>query len=1154
MKLAIAEHDGGPEQKDPLRQAELAQYRAADPALSAWVMASAGTGKTSVLTMRILRLLLGGADPTRILCLTFTKAAAAEMANRLQQRLRHWAVMDRTLLIGEIAKLIGRVPNREEIQLARRLFAVVLDAPGGMKIHTIHAFCQSLLRRFPLEAGLAPHSQLPDETTLRRLLHEAEEAAFLTILQDQEGLQQQLGWLTAAVGESGFAMLLRDLIRKREPLMHSLEKGLPVLHQSWSRIIGCSHGEPPEALENAFQKHLLQERPFLERLGQYLAHEVKQKTYRDMGLNLLRALDDFAEKASDYRGLMNFFLNDDGQVRDVLVKGRLTKDAPHLTKPLEVLTSYVADYRRQHRQALLHRLNGALVQIAGVILHHYMRLKADRGYLDFDDQILYAKNLLMQDGIAPWILYKLDGGIDHILIDEAQDSNVEQWQLVQVLADEFFAGHGAQRGLRTLFAVGDRKQSIFRFQGAAPSAFLAMRRHFSEAAKAVKHEWADVPLEVSFRSSRPILTLVDAVFAQEAARFGVATPEEIIQHRLQREGQAGLVELWPLPPAEPVEGQDPWQPQLDYQPRQQPLLRLATQMAKTIRRLIDEDSLPARGRRIHPGDILILVRSRQSGIMHWLVRALKAEGVPVAGLDRMMLTGQLAVQDLMALAQCLLLPEDDLTLATVLKGPFIGLSEEALFELAHGRAGSLWQALKDRHESVVFASALEFLETLLGKAGYQSPFEFFAELLGAGGGRRKILQRLGYDQAEPMDLFLELTLEYEENNPPSLQGFLHWLRNSNHEVKRDSDPEAGDEVRIMTVHGAKGLEAPIVFLPDTVHKPGEGEKIAWLEGATGSLQGHIPFWLPAKDWAAVLHHNPRDAIAAEEAAEYNRLLYVALTRAADRLYVCGWARTGEATDGSWYQRIEMALKPLAETADFAADGGWPGAIFRLHSPQETKIEPAPLPPIAAPESLPPEFLALAPTEAPSDRPYTPSIGSEPPLLSPVEGDSTRFRRGLLLHRLLQFLPDLEDADRLPAMKRFLSAQALPEPLAIDIETILTRLLSDPAMTPFFAKGGLAEQPIGGYIPSRNGGEILIAGQIDRLLIRPEGIWILDFKSHRRPPRDISGIAPLYWQQMASYSAILERIYPGAHITCGLLWTEGPHLTILPADRLISYRP
>ncbi|MCW5731492.1 MAG: double-strand break repair helicase AddA [Alphaproteobacteria bacterium] len=1124
--------------------AEDPQRLASDPAASVWVAANAGAGKTHVLVNRVLRLLLAGSPVQRILCLTFTKAAAAEMANRLHRELGRWANLDDTALTDEIFRLGVAAVRPEELQRARRLFATTLEAPGGLKIQTIHAFCQSLLSRFPLEAGLAPHFQVLDERSRADLLGEARAGVLADAGEDGNAeLAAALSELVVTLDEESFATMMEALAgargRMRRALDHcggDLER---LLAETASRLRIDPTASRESLLADAIRALPMAD---LRRAAAALARSASvedQKRAARLGVWLGAAEPD----AADFPHYAAAFLRQDGAPLARLATKAALADDGAIAGILAAEQTRILDLTERLGAVETFRRTASLWRLARAVLDRLEEMKRAAAAVDYDDLILTTRALLQSAGAA-WVLYKLDGGIDHVLVDEAQDTSPDQWAVVAALAEEFFAGEGARERGRTLFAVGDEKQSIYSFQGAEPAMFGRMRDHFETAARDADLPWRAVGLDRSFRSSPAVLAAVDRVFADPAAAAGVVFDDRPVRHEANRAGDAGRVEVWPLvEPAEEAEP-EPWDAPLDQLTQATPMARLAQKIARRVRGWIGREILESRGRTVRAGDIMILVR-RRNRFFEEMIRALKAHGVPVAGADRMLLGEQLAVLDLVALGHFLLLPEDDLTCASVLKGPLFGLSDEALTRLAAGREGSLWRALR---RDGAHAGLVAELEGLRARADLLSPFDLYADLLGRGGGRLRIVARLGPEANDPIDEFLNLALEHERAHAPSLEGFLHWLARAETEIKRDLEVRA-DAVRVMTVHGAKGLEANIVILPDTTSLPdGRQEpQILWHAEPEPAL----PLWSPSRRHDDPAAARLRAAAAEARLEEYRRLLYVAMTRARDRLYVCGWKGERQVPSGCWYHLIERTLLPGAAQV-MLEDGE---EVWRHASVQAAPVVPAGRE-AAAPSSVPlPDWWHRPPPAEPvPSRPLMPSRpeDDEPAAQSPLGPDQGwRFRRGRILHRLLQSLPDLPEVEREAAAGAYLSEprHGLDAP---ERETLLAEVMAvlrHPDLEGLFGAGSAAEVPLAGLVNGR-----AIAGQVDRLLVTDRKVLVADFKSNRPPPLQPANVARAYLQQMAQYLALLRRIYPDREVTAVLVWTDGPRVMPLPEDLLQPWMP
>ncbi len=1138
----------------PVAIAGRQQSRAADPDASVWVSASAGTGKTKVLTDRVLALMLKGASPQRILCLTFTKAAAAEMSNRVAGQLSGWVTESDEDLVAKISPLLGHAPGADDLTRARRLFARVLETPGGMKIQTIHAFCQSVLRRFPLEAGLAPHFDLLGEQDTVDLLDTAEEAVISRAHDGREKrLAKALGVIVGCIHELRFPDLMEDLTNARDKLERLL-----TAHGTVFRAVGALRTElglsPKESADMVLRKACTNtsfDKKALTNAAAALAGGSKTDAERGAVLSAWLTANK-TDRMAMFDDYTNAYLTAAGTVRAKLATKKVT-DAD-----ADILTTLIEEAERLC--AVLDRLRSvetavateALLTLGHAFLEEYDDRKAAFARLDYNDLIQRTRALLERPGVATWVLFKLDGGLDHILIDEAQDTSPDQWAVVKALTDEFFSGEGRHEDrtdeVRTVFAVGDRKQSIYSFQGAAPENFDHMQQYFSDRVNGIGQSWTDVSLDVSFRSTPAVLRAVDAVFSAQAAQDGVILSGEDMVHLAARQGQGGLVELWPPMDPDDADEPTPWKPPVERLHGESAESRLARLIAKKIAYLCANETLDSKNRPVAPGDIMVLVR-RRTGFVDSLVRALKDLHIPVAGVDRMILIEQMAVMDLVALGRFLLLPQDDLTLATLLKSPLIGLSEEQLFDLAYGRGDrSLWSAVSDHAGAdSVFGEAHTLLRDLLDETDFRSPFALYAHVLTALDGRKKLLSRLGMDADDPIDEFLAQALAYERLHVPSLEGFLHWLEHGRLEVKRDLEQASRNAVRVMTVHGAKGLQAPIVFLPDTLQTPAQSESVFWTTAKDGAP---LCLWTPrAADRNALASALKDDGDTARD-REYRRLLYVAMTRAEDRLYICGWNTRRTAPAHCWYTLIRDALAPLMETVNdpvLADTFGTSGEVLRLTGDQSEPPEGGAMPEDEIPiiDAVPPFAETVAPEEPAPPKPLTPSqpVLENPPVHSPRAEDVTnRFQRGLLIHRLLQSLPDLPVESRRKTAEAFLSQRCWnlsKKHIAAWTDETLA-VLSHKAYAPLYGPDSKAEVPVTGLVDGR-----VISGQVDRLVVTDTDVLIIDYKTNRPPPDKAEDVSQAYVVQMASYRSALQAIYPDHTVRCLLLWTDGPSVIELP---------
>ncbi|MBL6853688.1 MAG: double-strand break repair helicase AddA, partial [Alphaproteobacteria bacterium] len=1029
---------------------------AADPMRSAWVAANAGAGKTYTLANRVTRLLLSGTPPERILCLTYTKAAAAEMQARLFKQLGEWSMLPGRELEAKITAIGADLGGPEEMKRARRLFAQALETPGGIRILTIHAFCQSVLSRFPLEAGVPASFDVLDDQTARELMGQAR-TRVLERAHGDTAEAKALALLITEVSEMTLANILDAALgadrRKLERFLDSLNG------DDLGDTIRRAHAADPvrgaDEMMTAFCTGL--DLVQVSTIAAWL--ETGGKTDRERAESLRVALGR-APGRTMYEMFRALFLTQEGKQRRDIATATISKQRPDLSAAYSKIRDDFVQIEEERRAAHVAAMTIAALTLAGAVREEYGRLKQARGALDYDDLIVKTHRLLQHSEAATWVLYKLDGGIEHVLIDEAQDTSPEQWGIVRALTAEFFAGEGVEASrngksvTRTVFAVGDEKQSIFSFQGADPAQFDRNRQLFRNAAANAGREFLEQPLIQSRRSAPQVLQFVDAVFKPDEARAGLTSDTAAIRHEAHRTQDSGRVELWASTPVADKTQPDPYTlPPVDVLGTDSPVVQLARSIAGQIKGWIGRVRLPGHADPVKAGDIMILLPRREP-FGNAIIRELKHRRVPVAGADRIVLTEQIAVMDLIALGRFALQSGDDYTLAALLRSPFCDVSEKDLFELAHprGKDQSLWQALQaHKDDRPSYAAAHTFLSEMRDKADFAPPFEFYAHALVRRSMRLKMLRRLGQEANDAIDEFLSLTFAYEAANTPSLDGFLHWIERGGAEVKRDME-RGRDEVRVMTVHGAKGLEADIVILPDTTTEPD-------LQPARGSLlyTDTGVLYPIARAYAPRAVEDAKAVVKARMMEEHRRLLYVALTRARDKLIVCGFENRRGVQRQSWYALAQQAAKELGMAIDPADE------TVRIIGADHEDI-------LGAPKS---EQIALAfppgkpwlnkpaPRDIPAPRivrPFDAAGTDEPATLSPF-ADNVRFKRGLLVHALLAHLPDIDPLQRPVQAAKFLRAQNVPDSDAAALVRETLAVIDDPQFGAAFAPGSRAEVAI-----------------------------------------------------------------------------------------------
>lgn len=1095
-----------------------AQIEAASPEYSTWLSANAGSGKTRVLTDRVARLLLGGVEPQHILCLTYTKAAASEMQNRLFKRLGEWAMLPNDALrkaMGELG-VDGTLDNMQ-LRRARTLFALAIETPGGLKIQTIHSFCASLLRRFPLEAGVSPQfSEIEDRAAdlLRNEIvdemAEGPEAALIAAI---------ARFYTA----EDFSGLTRSIVGMREAIRPGMTRteALELLGQD-------GRTTPDSILSSVF---LGNERDLLDTIVPHLKAKGGNDGKAGEALSGIEALD----------------LDALPRLESVFLYGGTAKNpygaklGNFPTKP----TQAIIGSRMPELDAFMQRVEAArdprlalataektvaLHRFAGAFLERYETAKQLRGWLDFDDLILKARGLLQDEKVAAWVLYRIDGGIDHILVDEAQDTSPQQWDVIEALTEEFYSGQGARPEVpRTLFVVGDKKQSIYSFQGADPSEFDRKSETFGSRFRAADMLFQDRTLDYSFRSSSAILRLVDTAF-DNRKRPQFAKQGE---HIAFKTALPGRVDLWPVVEKAETEPDGDWTDPLDRRSSLHHTVVLAEKIADRIRQMTDPANpayIPDEGpngeglvrRPVRPGDFLILVQ-RRSALFSEIIRACKAADLPIAGADRLKVGAELAVKDLGALLSFLATPDDSLSLAVALKSPLFGWTEQELFSVAHERGSRvLWDVLRNRPKD--FPETLGILDDMRRQVDFLRPYDLIERILTRHRGRENLLARLGPEAEDGINAMLTQALAYERSEVPSLTGFIEWMQTDDLEIKRQID-SASNQIRVMTVHGSKGLEAPIVILPDT------GKRDVTIKDEIVKIDA-IPVWKPSADDLPEAIRTRIDDMKAAQQEERLRLLYVAMTRAEKWLMI---AAAGDLSKDqtAWYDIATEAMSGVNAT-ELPDDG-----TLRFEEGDWDALPPVSSPP--APSQAPPldpVFATPAPPALARPSTLSPSDLGGPKALAGLLGEEEELAKtyGDLIHRLLETLPGLAEP-AFTATARAICEAVMPD-RADQAIAEARRMLDTPALRPIFGPDTLAEVPITGTLRGQR-----LHGIIDRLSVEENVVRLYDYKTNRDVPQTAAACPEGILRQMGAYAAMLNQIYPGHRIETAIVWTADA--TLMP---------
>ena len=1140
------------------------QARASDPAASSFVSANAGSGKTHVLVQRVIRLLLADVAPEKILCITFTKAAAANMAERVFTTLGHWVTLDDDALDAAIREAGIPHPGARLRKSARKLFACALETPGGLKVQTIHALCTRLLQQFPFEANVPARFAVLDDRDQNEMMERANLGVFLEASRNPDSATgRALMTAMASAADVTFKDVVREACLSRDHFM-AWTDAAGSAHAAAAQISAALGVERDDRIEDV-ERDIVDGPNLPQSRWQDIALvlDTGSKTDQDQAARLRGALMfTGAAQVDEYLGV--FLTEADRTPRKSVVTKKFCDNNPAIGRLVESEARRILPLIERRRAVIARDRTEALLHIATAAAANYRREKQERGLLDYDD--LIDKTLQMLDRVSSgWVHYKLDRGVDHVLIDEAQDTSPRQWDIVAHIISEFTSGAGARDGIvRTVFAVGDEKQSIFSFQGAAPREFDLRRRALQRKFEGAGLKFDPVSFTYSFRSGPEILHAVDQVFREQDIFRSIHAVDigNPIHHALADAGP-GQIDLWELAETDDRQDIEGWRAPFDGVSATSPEVKLSRRIQAEIKTLVGSGVMTgSKGDRrpLRYGDMLVLVR-RRGNAFDAVIQALKHAGIPVAGADRLKLTEHIAIIDLMNLADALLLPQDDLALAVALKSPLFGLGDDDLFKIAWQRKGSLRAALAERAAADGrLRDALWRLEQCERRFASETPFAFYAWLLGGDGGRARILRRLGHEANDALDEFLELALNYERKAPASLQGFMAWLRTADLEVKRDMEISR-DEVRVMTVHGAKGLESSVVFLVDTTTSPSDTQRLKLINLPVGNAAPHAPGVVV---WAGRKAEDPPAVVAARAAMigdtedEYRRLLYVAMTRAADRLIVGGClpGNMRSVRPLSWYDLITKGLAGSAlqlqeiETAI--------GRVKRYTRAEEAAppAAPAAVAPPPAPLVLPNWLLTPAQPEISPEsllRPSDPADSERHPVRT-AESLTQRTRalqRGTLVHRLLQSLPDIAAERRREAALAYLARNAdgwTDEERQTLAESALA-LIADPRFAPVFAPGSRAEVSIVGRLERPGGRPALVSGQIDRLVVTDNEVLIVDFKTNHAPPSRPDEAPRGYVRQLALYRAVLGKLYPQRVVRAALLWTETAELMEISAPAL-----
>lgn len=845
-----------------------------------WISASAGSGKTKTLIDRFLLLMMSGVPPQKILCVTFTRSAAAEMLSRITEELSSWVIAEDIQLEERLTKLLEREPNSEELKFARTCFANFLNVQDNLSIGTIHSFCQFVLNKFPFESGVGVNYKVMDDRQRQILIDQTK----LALLNDEVLLEDE--------NCREFITQINDL-----KLNELLERILFI------SSLNTEIFKTTDAVENYIKKLQLrfdfkfEEHPAKQYfdLIQSKANQYRILLSEAASSNISFAIQwlDICNKPKDAPEILNqlseILLTKTGTPRKKLMTSKQQAQFPELAIFIAEVQELQLIYLKVLDALDAVRNTEAFLKIGQAFLNHYSAVKRDANYLDYADLITHCLNLLQNETSFEWVRRYLNDKFSHIMVDEAQDVNLDQWRLIRVLISEFCHNFYID-STKTFFVVGDLKQSIYSFQGTSPYLFLGMEQSIKDFAAQFNIAIDTHKLSHSFRSDSIILRFVDQVFEVIRANNPAHFFEEA-KHIATKTFQNSGIEIWPA-----IVGQDEnhekteWFPTADINVKERSFKVLARKLAIKIKAWIDKGEYK-------PADIMILVRKRDI-FMEQMIRELKLQNIAVSGLDRIILNQNIASEDLLALAKFILYPYDDYNLACLLKSPMFGISEEKLFELCQRDDKTLWQHMQ--HQGFECCS---LLNSLLLNKDLHAPHALFSHVLDVLKMRTKFVSRFGIYINQILDEFLDACLSFESEQNLSLTLFVQWFERGKFEIKQNFCNDVKDEVKIMTVHAAKGLESKVVILPDTISVPKKSNGKILFDQHTGDVlygcSNKIEFCTELSN-----------RVHMQTLQEYYRILYVALTRSSERLLICGWTNRRSIQLESWYSILCEAAEQL----------------------------------------------------------------------------------------------------------------------------------------------------------------------------------------------------------------------------------------------------
>ncbi len=1070
------------------------QQQASNPKNSAWVFASAGSGKTKILTDRVLRLLLNGVLPHKILCLTFTKVAATEMQNRINKELASWVLLDDDELRNKLSNLSGKSPSEKNLTEARSLFLKILDSESKIKIQTIHSFCQSIIKIFPFEAKITPNFEILESNNEKILLKEAQKDV-IRKARNNEFYENLIEEISIKINDESFLEIISDLLSKKEEILFLKESffGIENLIDEIFKNFAIPQNEDEDKIFEQFiekinKKEVLNLATSLENSSSSKNIDISQKIQKF-----------FSNQKTDnfHNYKLAFFTKEDSPRK---IYGSEAKDE-RLLKIIDEQKALIINFNEKLNSLRICNDTAIILRFIDQILESYSNKKKQDSFLDYNDLIVETNKLLMNPDFSNWVKMKMDGSFDHILVDESQDTNHQQWNIIKALSEDFFSGIGAGDDNRSIFIVGDEKQSIYSFQGAEANISKEIYSYFYEASN---EKLQKIELNNSFRSGSEVLNLVDKVFSDQKRKDAISKTSEFKNHNPIRNTK-GKVEVWPqIVPEKKEKKEQSYEWKFDFlesneEQKEQEIL--AEAIAKKIANGVNKKiKLENRQESLKFGDFMILLRNRTNGFDKSLAKYFNKYNIAFSSQSRVKFGENLLILDLLSSAKFALLTEDDLNLACLLKSPIFNLTEADLLNIClfkNDNKTSIYQSLDklDKYKNVK-----EKLDKIITKSKTLDCFEFFYSLLNKENHQKDFLAYFGNENLEIIEKFLSFVRDFSKNNSPSLQKLIEFIDNLNPELSLSSEDR--NKVKITTIHSAKGLQAPIVIMPDCSYNfnqlLGAKEKISWVDFGNFNL----PIWCNKKSQENSIIKSHKEKRIKEAKDEYLRLLYVALTRAEDELYIAGFGNSKDPE--CWYEVVKNSAPELSQPL--------PEADIVINELKEESFKEIKL-----------EQLKTAPKEFFEEDDVEDQIN-----ISKIKGK--------LIHKILEIFGKSGSQNKewlFKIAKNLIhEKEILDESLKSDLLKSIKNFLDSKVFDEIFSNNIKCEIDIA----SNNK-----LYRIDALIEKDEEVLIIDYKSDEEKPDKIPN---QYQEQLLNYKSALEKIYPKKPVRCAILWIKSMEMQFL----------